>query len=407
MPGFNDAHIHLMTGGAQLDSVDLRRGLARGVRAANWRARQVTPRASGSPAAIGTSSAGPARRLPTRELVDRLTPDTPVFVNRYDEHMALANSVALRLAGITATTPDPPGGLIVRDAAGQPDGHPEGRRHGAVYRVMPAPTLERRDRTLRRALGAHGVARRDQRAGHGARPGRRDRYATLAAGGELTARIRAVPAGAAGWPASASRNGEGQPLGLPARFLARRRSPTGRSVPPRRSSSSRTRDDPTTRGLLADEMQPLEGMRSRLTAIDKAGEQLCVHAIGDQAISMVLDLFADVEKANGPPRPPAADRALAARSAEGLRAVRAARRHRLRAALPRDRRREVGREADWRRAGEGDIRVPVVPRPSACGWRSAPTGRSRRSTRCRRCMPPSLVPRSTASTPAAGCLSRR
>jgi predicted amidohydrolase YtcJ len=58
-------------------------------------------------------------------------------------------------------------------------------------------------------------------------------------------------------------------------------------------------DDPKSRGLLADEMQPLDGMQSRLQAIDKAGEQLCVHAIGDQAISMTLDLFADVERANG------------------------------------------------------------------------------------------------------------
>jgi len=59
-------------------------------------------------------------------------------------------------------------------------------------------------------------------------------------------------------------------------------------------------DAPGNRGLLSDEMQPLEGMRARLIQADKAGQQLCVHAIGDQAISMVLDLFADVERANGP-----------------------------------------------------------------------------------------------------------
>jgi hypothetical protein len=58
-------------------------------------------------------------------------------------------------------------------------------------------------------------------------------------------------------------------------------------------------DDPASRGLLADEMQPLDGMRARLVAIDKAGEQLCIHAIGDRAISMVLDLFEDVQRANG------------------------------------------------------------------------------------------------------------
>ena len=75
-------------------------------------------------------------------------------------------------------------------------------------------------------------------------------------------------------------------------------------------------DAPASRGLLADEMQPLDGMRARLVAIDKAGEQFCIHAIGDRAISMVLDLFEDVRRGQRPPRPPAAHRALAARRAD-------------------------------------------------------------------------------------------
>jgi predicted amidohydrolase YtcJ len=58
-------------------------------------------------------------------------------------------------------------------------------------------------------------------------------------------------------------------------------------------------DDPKTRGLLTDEMQPLSKMRARLTGADRAGLQLCVHAIGDEAISLVLDLYQDVAKANG------------------------------------------------------------------------------------------------------------
>jgi hypothetical protein len=58
-------------------------------------------------------------------------------------------------------------------------------------------------------------------------------------------------------------------------------------------------DAPATRGLLADEMIPLEGMRERLTDADAAGLQLCIHAIGDEAISVVLDLFTSVTRANG------------------------------------------------------------------------------------------------------------
>ena len=58
-------------------------------------------------------------------------------------------------------------------------------------------------------------------------------------------------------------------------------------------------DDPRTSGILMDEMLPLDGMRSRLTALDRAGQQMIVHGIGDRAVSMVLDLFADVQKTNG------------------------------------------------------------------------------------------------------------
>src|SRR5207237_7984560 len=57
-------------------------------------------------------------------------------------------------------------------------------------------------------------------------------------------------------------------------------------------------DDPKNRGILSDEMQPLSGMRQRLTKGDAADLQICIHAIGDAAISTVLDLFGDVVKAN-------------------------------------------------------------------------------------------------------------
>src|SRR5205085_7167365 len=64
----------------------------------------------------------PNPKLPTKDMVDAVTPDTPVFINRYDGHMALANSLAMKLAGITAKTPDVPGGVIVRDAHKNPTG---------------------------------------------------------------------------------------------------------------------------------------------------------------------------------------------------------------------------------------------------------------------------------------------
>src|SRR5215470_13705979 len=76
-------------------------------------------------------------QLPTKELIDAVTPDNPVFVNRYDGHMSLANSAALKLAGVTAETPDPPGGTIVRDAKGNPTGAFKDAATDYIDKVVP------------------------------------------------------------------------------------------------------------------------------------------------------------------------------------------------------------------------------------------------------------------------------
>jgi len=95
------------------------------------RARK-TRKKNGSAAATGIETKWKPATLPTKELIDKLTPNTPVFVLRYDGHMGLANSVALRLAGITAQTPDPPGGVIGSRCPSDPTWHTEGCSDG-VY----------------------------------------------------------------------------------------------------------------------------------------------------------------------------------------------------------------------------------------------------------------------------------
>ena len=300
MPGFNDAHIHLMTGGAQLDSVDLKDAAT-----PEEFGRRIGERARG--AAKGEWILGgnwdeqgwPGAPLPTRALVDAATPATPVFVTRYDEHMSLANSVALRLAGVTSATPDPPGGVIVRDAKGNPTGILKDAAQAYVFKVIPPPTAEQRARTLRRALGHMATLGVTSVQDMGPDPDDVAIYEGFASRGELTARIRAVPAEVP----LAARLAAGPVRHHPSAFLR----VSGAKGFADGSLGSTTAlffepytDDPTSRGLLADEMQPLDGMRARLVAIDKAGEQLCIHAIGDRAISIVLDLFEDVRRANGP-----------------------------------------------------------------------------------------------------------
>ena len=119
LPGFNDAHTHFLSGGFQLSSVDLRDASSPQEFAARIKAfAEKTPKGRWITGGDWDHERWPDAKLPTKELIDSFTADTPVFVNRLDGHMALANSVALRLAGVTHETTDPPGGVIVRDKAG-------------------------------------------------------------------------------------------------------------------------------------------------------------------------------------------------------------------------------------------------------------------------------------------------
>src|SRR5207247_265050 len=123
LPGFNDAHVHFIQGGAQLDQVDLV-DAATAQEFANRISTQVkrTPKGEWVLGGRWDETKWPNQKLPTKDLVYRVTGDTPIFVQRYDGHEALANSAAMKLAGIDATTRDVPGGVIVRDASGNPSG---------------------------------------------------------------------------------------------------------------------------------------------------------------------------------------------------------------------------------------------------------------------------------------------
>jgi predicted amidohydrolase YtcJ len=301
MPGFHDSHIHLMTGGMILDAVELKDAAtpAEFSRRIGDRARRTPP---GEWVLGGNwdEQQWPGSPLPTREMIDGVTRDTPVFVNRYDEHMSLANTLALKMAGVTRRTPDPPGGLIVRDASGEPTGVLKDAAMALVQRVIPPDTPERRERILRRALAHMASLGVTSVQDMGPADEDVDLYRQLDARHELTTRIRAVPAEVA-LAKKLEEGGRGEPGGQSAfvRVGGAKGFADGSLGSTTALFFEPYTDDPKSRGLLADEMQPLEGMRARLQQIDRAGEQLCIHAIGDRAISMVLDLFQDVAAANG------------------------------------------------------------------------------------------------------------
>jgi len=212
--------------------------------------------------------------------------------------MALGNSAAIRLAGVTAATPDPPGGAIVRDARGEPTGLFKDAAMSAVYKVIPPFSHEQRLRAARRAL--RHAASLGVTSVQDMNPEYADVavYTELLERGELTTRIYAAPA-LSDW-ADQAKLGLRRAFGSPYLRLGALKGYADGSLGSTTAYFFEPYTDaPDTRGLLSDEMQPLQAMRERMIRADAAGLQLCIHAIGDQGISMILDLFAEVAKTNG------------------------------------------------------------------------------------------------------------
>jgi len=299
LPGFNDAHVHFVSGGLQLESVQLNDATSKQefVRRIAAQAKK-TPKGEWIQGGDWDETKWSPLSLPTKELIDPVTPDNPVFVSRYDGHSALANSAALRLAGITPQTPDPPGGVIVRDAQGNPTGDLKDAATDIVFKVIPPLSHEQRLRAVRRALeyaasvGVTSVQNMD--------PDYADiaAYAELLQNGELTTRIYAAPL--------IDQVDDQVKIGIRHAFGGTFLRIGAVKAFADGSLGSRTAyffepfsDEPGNHGLLGEEMQPLSLMRDRMMKADSAGLQICTHAIGDQAISIILDLYADIVKAHG------------------------------------------------------------------------------------------------------------
>jgi len=299
LPGFNDAHVHFVDGGDHLQAVQLKDAAS-----PEEFARRIGERAKTT--AKGEWIMGgdwdeqkwSPPSLPTKELIDPVTPDTPVWVNRYDGHESLANSVTLRLAGITAKTSDPAGGEIVRDGQGNPTGVLKDAAQDLVVKVMPPMTPAHRLRAIHQAM--------DHAASLGVtsvqdmNPSYEDvkAYAELAEKGGLTVRIYAAPL-ETNWKDQA-KIGIRRAFGSSSLRLGAVKGYADGSL------GSTTAyffdpyvDAPNSHGLLSDEMHPASAMQQRLRSADAAGLQLCIHAIGDRAISMTLDIFGQIEKTNG------------------------------------------------------------------------------------------------------------
>ena len=299
LPGFNDAHVHFMSGGFQLSSVDLRdantpQEFAERIR--DFAAK--LPRGRWITGGDWDHERWPDAKLPAKELIDRYTPDTPVFVNRLDGHMALANSLALKLAGVTRETKDPDGGVIVRDSkTGEPTGILKDAAQSFVWKVIPAASFEEKLAAARAAtnhaasLGVTSVQDMSAGADLGV-------YQTLLDRGELKTRVYAV------WPLpSWDRLAR---TGVRAHFGSVMLRTGGLKGFADGSLGSTTAlffepylDAPNTSGIPSDEMFPEGAMLERVRGADRAGLQVIIHAIGDRANDNILSIYERVEKENG------------------------------------------------------------------------------------------------------------
>jgi hypothetical protein len=300
LPGFNDAHVHFLMGGYSLANVDLRHAAS-----PEEVARRLGEYAKKFPKGrwiLGGDwdhERWPGAPLPTKEMIDAATPDHPVFVNRLDGHMALGNSLALRLAGVTKETKDPPGGVVVRDAiTGEPTGILKDGAESLVERVVPDKSFEEKHVAAKAAtdhaaeVGVTSLTDMSADADVGL-------YQYMLERGELKTRIYAIRS-IVSWEALAK-------TGVRAAFGSDRLRIGGLKGFADGSLGSTTafffdpyNDAPGTRGLLFDQMLPEGIMLERVEGADKVGLQVMIHAIGDEANFRIFEIYRQAAEKNGP-----------------------------------------------------------------------------------------------------------
>lgn len=314
LPGFNDAHVHFLSGGFHLSNVNLRDAKSPQELADRiHRFVEKVPKGQWILGGEWDHERWPGAPLPTKELIDAATADHPVFVSRLDGHMALANSLALKMAGVTRDTKDVDAGQIVRDKNGEPTGLLKDAAMGLVEKIIPDNSFEEKLNAGRAAtdyaasLGVTSV--QDMSTGADVAV-----YQTLLDRGELKTRIYGMTP-LSRWERLAN-------AGIRAHFGNDMLRIGGLKAFSDGSLGSSTAlffepylDEPT-RGLPGPDMFPEGLFLKRALMADKAGLQLIVHAIGDRANDEVLTVFQQVAEQNGP-----RDRRSRIEHAQHLRAV--------------------------------------------------------------------------------------
>jgi predicted amidohydrolase YtcJ len=293
MPGFNDAHTHLSSAGFQKLSVNLV-----GAQSINEFKARIKLRADSAAPGEWIEGGGwdetlwPVKNVPTRWDVDEVSNGHPVFLDRVDGHIAVANTRALQLAGITVATKEPAGGKIDRDETGAPTGILRESAKNAMVQTIPPPTHERRMQAVQAALAdaaQWGITSAQDNSGW---PDFQV-YEELEKEGKLTLRISEwLPFNASVEELKEMRGSHPQTdnmlhTGMLKGFMdGSLGSHTAALLEP-------YADDPKNSGLPQYEVANLNEMAKERA---DAGFQLGFHAIGDRGVQMALDAFAEAKK---------------------------------------------------------------------------------------------------------------
>ncbi|MGA2355290.1 MAG: amidohydrolase [Terriglobales bacterium] len=294
MPGFNDAHMHMASAGLQKMNVDLV-----GVKTLDeFRERILAKVEKAAPGEwiVGggwDETLWPVKVLPTRWDVDEVSGGHPVYLERIDVHIGIANTRALQLASITVATRDPDGGKIDRDESGTPTGILREKAQEAVNAAIPKPTHEKRREAIELALAdlaSHGItSAQDYSQWEDFQI-----YEEIEHDGKLTARIsewlpfddsiEELNRKRDSHPASDNMLHTGMLKGFMDGSLG---SKTAALLEP-------YSDDPKNSGLPQYDAVKLNAMTKERVL---AGYQIGFHAIGDKGVEMALDAYGEAEKA--------------------------------------------------------------------------------------------------------------
>ncbi len=306
LPGFNDAHVHIQMGGANLVGVHLTDCKSK----AEFRERMAAyaktiPKGKWIVSGLWDEQRWSPVALPTHELIDDVTPNNPVAVSRTDLHMILANAYAMKLAGVDRNTKDVPGGVIMRDAEGNPTGIFKDAAKDLILSKIPADTeadMETYILATEKVAAENGVTSVQDMAVSTTDPTgplKLEALQRLSHEGRLTLRVaECLPLV---YGKQMSELGIEEPFGNDLYHIGCLKSfaDGGLGASTAWFTAPYT-DNPKNYGIASDSMQHPEEMYAEFKLADEAGLQLITHAIGDRANHTILDMYERLEKEDGP-----------------------------------------------------------------------------------------------------------